>query len=82
MISRARIIAGRYNSRDNFNAGIVCALVADGISRNDLAALPEEKWDSLIATATQFAQEVCGTTDNYISVANTLDELTALLAQC
>ena len=53
---------------DNFNAGIVCGLIANGTDAACIGALPEQAWDRLIATATQFAQEVCGTTHNYISV--------------
>lgn len=61
-------VVSTVGAGDNFNAGIVCALIVNRIDATDIVALPETKWDTLITTATQFAQEVCGTTHNYISI--------------
>ena len=61
-------VVSTVGAGDNFNAGIVCGLIANGTDAAGIGALPEQAWDRLIATATQFAQEVCGTTRNYISV--------------
>ena len=61
-------VVSTVGAGDNFNAGIVCGLIANGTDAACIGALPEQAWDRLIATATQFAQEVCGTTRNYISV--------------
>ena len=63
-------VVSTVGAGDNFNAGIVCALIAEGIGRDDLRSLSECKWDKLIATAMQFSREVCATTDNYISTAS------------
>ena len=52
---------------DNFNAGIVYGLMKYGYVKSDINNLKEEDWDKLIALGTQFASEVCMTTDNYIS---------------
>lgn len=60
-------VVSTVGAGDNFNAGIVCGLIANGTDAACIGALPEQAWDRLIATATQFAQEVCGTTRNYIS---------------
>ena len=61
-------VVSTVGAGDNFNAGVVCGLIANGTDAACIGALPEQAWDRLIATATQFAQEVCGTTRNYISV--------------
>ena len=63
-------VVSTVGAGDNFNAGIVCALTAEGIGRDELRSLPECKWDKLIATAMQFSREVCATTHNYISIAS------------
>ena len=62
-------VVSTVGAGDNFNAGIVCSIIANKIGKADIATLTEPQWDELIATATTFAQEVCGTTDNYISQA-------------
>lgn len=62
-------VVSTVGAGDNFNAGIVCSIIANKIGKADLTTLTEPQWDELIATATTFAREVCGTTDNYISHA-------------
>lgn len=53
---------------DNFNAGLLFAMIRDGIRRRDLErGLSEADWDSLIATATEFAAESCRDLHNYIT---------------
>jgi len=52
---------------DNFNAGFVLGLLQHAIELNNLAALPEKKWDNLIDLAQLFAKEVCLSMDNYVS---------------
>jgi|WetSurMetagenome_2_1015567.scaffolds.fasta_scaffold00002_49 fructokinase len=54
---------------DNFNAGIVCAIVNNEICRDDLALMGEEKWNMIIPTGVEFASEVCLSYDNYIGFA-------------
>ena len=51
---------------DNFNAGVVYALISRGIMRDQLLTLPTAEWDAIIDTGIRYAAEVCGTTENYI----------------
>lgn len=62
-------VVSTVGAGDSFNAGIVCSLIAGSVGREALSALPEAEWDGIIATAIAFAQEVCGTTENYIGQA-------------
>ena len=59
-------VVSTVGAGDNFNAGVSCALIWDGIMRRDLPALPRQGWASLIDTACQFAGEACRSTDNYV----------------
>ncbi len=52
---------------DNFNAGILYGLYKYAITKQQLADLPEERWDQLIHYAILFAANVCQHYDNYIS---------------
>lgn len=60
-------VVSTVGAGDNFNAGFSCALIWEGVKRDELATLPEERWRSLIATACLFAGEACRSTQNYIS---------------
>lgn len=51
---------------DNFNAGFLCQMVRSGISRDQLATLSQEKWQSLIEEGIRFANLVCQSSKNYI----------------
>lgn len=52
---------------DNFNAGILCGLIREGVTRAELDNLPREMWDKIVETAIGFSSEVCQSYDNYIS---------------
>jgi fructokinase len=52
---------------DNFNAGIIYGMIRDNIYRKALKDLSQEQWGRIIATAVDFATEVCLTWENYIS---------------
>ena len=52
---------------DNFNAGIIYGLLKYNVRRCDLDTLPEETWSRIIRCGIDFATEVCGSYDNYIS---------------
>jgi len=52
---------------DNFNAGLIVGLHSKKITREQLSTLNEEQWQPLIATAVEFASEVCTSYDNYVS---------------
>lgn len=52
---------------DNFNAGIVFGLLKEGVGRDDLATLPEEKWDRIVRCGMDLASQVCQSFNNSIS---------------
>jgi len=53
---------------DNFNAGIITAMLRDEIRREMLKDLTQEQWRCVIETGVDFATEVCLSWENYISV--------------
>jgi fructokinase len=53
---------------DNFNAGVLYALIANNVKRNDIKNMHEETWDIIIHTAIEFATETCRSLENYIPV--------------
>lgn len=53
---------------DNFNAGLIYALLRQGITREMISeGLKEAQWDALLASALQFAAESCRDIYNYVS---------------
>lgn len=52
---------------DNFNAGVLFGLLNSRIRRQDLPTLNEKEWDAIIKCGIDFATEVCGSSDNYLS---------------
>lgn len=53
---------------DNFNAGLLFALLRNGIRRRDIdRGLSSADWDDLMGTAIKFAAESCRDIHNYIS---------------
>ena len=61
-----RDVVSTVGAGDNFNAGFSCALIRDGIGRDDLPTLPRQGWASLVGTACRFAGEACQSTENYV----------------
>ena len=53
---------------DSFNAGLLYALHNTCFSKEDLLTLHEEDWDKMISVAIKFAESVCMSFDNYISI--------------
>ncbi|PLW95276.1 MAG: carbohydrate kinase [Marinilabiliales bacterium] len=53
---------------DSFNAGLLYALHHKCFSPDDLISLTEKDWDELIEMAILFAESVCMSFDNYISI--------------
>jgi fructokinase len=53
---------------DNFNAGIICAMLRDNIRKEMLQDLTQEQWGRVIETGVDFATEVCMKWENYISM--------------
>ncbi len=75
---RSRTLSKEYAARsltpvstigagDSFNAGIVYGLLKYGVLQHELADLPEEKWEKIIACGIDFASEVCIRSGNHIS---------------
>ncbi|MCD8304933.1 MAG: PfkB family carbohydrate kinase [Prevotellaceae bacterium] len=60
-------VVSTVGAGDNFNAGLVCALIHEGITLKVLTSLTEDGWQRVIGTAVAFAAEACQTTDNYVS---------------
>ena len=63
---RVEKIVSTVGAGDSFNAGFACALIWEGIRRDDLPALPRDVWQRLVATACRFAAETCCSQENYI----------------
>ncbi len=53
---------------DNFNAGIIYALLKLGIGKEDLPLLSETQWRKIIQCGIDFSSHVCQSYDNYLSV--------------
>jgi len=51
---------------DNFNAGLIAAFYTGNINMYDIPELGFRDWEKIIATAVDFATEVCLSYDNYI----------------
>lgn len=52
---------------DNFNAGFIYGMLKYDIRRNDLAEMDREEWEKIIRCGADFANDVCGSYDNYVS---------------
>ena len=52
---------------DNFNAGVVFGLMAEGVRRDDLPTLSSAKWDIIVNHGIALATEVCQSFNNSIS---------------
>jgi len=52
---------------DNFNAGMIAAIYKNGITRDELNKMGEEKWERIVSTGVGFASDVCMSYENYIS---------------
>ena len=51
---------------DNFNAGFLYSLLAQGIRRDDIAVLSDDVWKILADTAGKFSKNVCKSIFNYV----------------
>ena len=60
-------VVSTVGAGDNFNAGISCALIWEGVTKDALPSAGRDVWQRLVLTACRFAGEACRTTDNYIS---------------
>ena len=62
-------VVSTVGAGDNFNAGLACALVWEGITKEALPMLGRDAWERLVGIACAFAGEACRSTDNYVSRA-------------
>lgn len=53
---------------DNFNAGIIHALVQNKFGASQLQQLTRADWDLLVPTAMRFSAAVCGSIHNYVDI--------------
>jgi fructokinase len=53
---------------DNFNAGMITSIYQNNIRPDHLSNLVEKEWSEVIATAVDFATEVCLSYENYVSM--------------
>ena len=60
-------VVSTVGAGDNFNAGIIFGLLREGVGRDDLACLPEEKWNKIVASGMALASHVCQSFNNSIS---------------
>ena len=60
-------VVSTIGAGDNFNAGILCALVREGFGRERLLALSRTDWDQLVPTAMRFSAAVCASLQNYVA---------------
>ncbi len=52
---------------DNFNAGIIFGLLKEGVGRDDLLTLSEERWNRIVQCGMDLAAQVCQSLHNSIS---------------
>lgn len=52
---------------DSFSAGLIYALLKNGVTFNDIDSVKTAAWDKIIPAAIDFATDVCMNYDNYIS---------------
>lgn len=53
---------------DNFNAGVICGLIRQGVRHRDLPELNAETWKKILRSGMELAAEVCQSYANYIPV--------------
>ncbi|MCQ2182821.1 MAG: PfkB family carbohydrate kinase [Bacteroidales bacterium] len=51
---------------DNFNAGFLYSLLAQGIRKEDLTGISDEMWGRIVSTAGKFSENVCKSINNYV----------------
>jgi fructokinase len=52
---------------DNFNAGMITAIIKNNYMKKDLPKLGEKEWEPIVKTGVDFATHVCMSYENYIS---------------
>ncbi len=65
--ARPIIPVSTIGAGDNFNAGMIYGFIREGIDRNGLDHMTEEKWGHLIGYGIEFGTDACMSTSNYVS---------------
>ncbi len=60
-------IVSTVGAGDNFNAGVVSALLTEGHTAADVAELSAQQWATVIGRGIEFAAEACQRSENYIA---------------
>lgn len=60
-------VVSSIGAGDTFNAGVVFTLATMNTTRQNLATMDEQQWDSVIQRAAMMSAEVCGLNENYIT---------------
>ena len=59
-------VVSTIGAGDNFNAGILYALVQNGIGKERMKSLSADDWAQLVPVAMKFSANVCGSMFNYV----------------
>ena len=59
-------VVSTVGAGDNFNAGMACAMIWQGVLREQLPTLGKDGWLRLLDTATAFSSAACRSTENYV----------------
>lgn len=59
-------VVSSIGAGDNFNAGIMYALLQNDIYRNELNAIDGNTWQKIVESGINFSQKVCKSYENYI----------------
>jgi fructokinase len=65
-------VVSTIGAGDSFNAGIIFGLVNKGFTNADLMSIGEDDWIEILGFGIDFASEVCGSYENYISLSSGL----------
>ncbi|MCF8367188.1 MAG: carbohydrate kinase [Bacteroidales bacterium] len=59
-------VVSSIGAGDNFNAGIIYALLKNNVHRNALTNVDDDTWHKIIRSGIGFSQQVCKSYENYI----------------
>ncbi len=59
-------VVSTVGAGDNFNAGVVYGLLRAGIGREELPAMSQQQWDSVISCGLDFSAHACTLLENYV----------------
>lgn len=65
-VAKVEKLVSTIGAGDNFNAGVIYALVKGGFTKDSLRALSAADWSVLASSGMAFASAVCGSLFNYV----------------